>query len=143
MSKSISKEIQLKVWNRDNWTCKYCGEPVFFAPTLKLLNETSPNHGYYHPHGKADSILTLFQWRWASIDHIFPHSKGGEDSEENYVTACWECNLKINDMTTKQGKPTPNKMNENAKIVNWDGLSSLYLKLWKKEDEWTRLLVHY
>lgn len=136
----VTKKLQLKIWVRDNWTCRYCGDSVFFSPTLKLLSELSPNHGYYHPNGKADKMLSLFQWRWASVDHVNPASKGGVNSEENYVTACWKCNLTLNDLSLEQGKPKPVKSNENAIRVNWDGFSSLYPKLCKKKDEWCRLL---
>ncbi len=138
--KIIPKDTQLKVWFRDNWTCKYCGEPVFFAPTLKLLDKISPGRGYYHPNGKTDNILSLFQWRWASIDHVKPHAKGGADDVSNYVTACWGCNLKLRDKSEKQGKPKPGKSNSNAENVNWDGLSSLYTELSQKKDEWYKLL---
>jgi len=27
------------------------------------------------------------------VDHIFPKSKGGNDTKDNLTTACWECNL--------------------------------------------------
>ena len=141
--KIIPKNIQLEVWFRDNWTCKYCSEPVFFAPTLKLLDKLSPKHGYYHPNGKTDKILSLFQWRWSSVDHVEPWSKGGQDNIDNYVTACWGCNLKLKDKSRNQGKPKPSMLNENAQIVNWDGLSSVYLKLAQKNDEWTKLLLLY
>jgi 5-methylcytosine-specific restriction endonuclease McrA len=136
--KSIPKETQLLIWKRDNWTCRYCGEPVFFAPALKLLDKLNPNHGYYHKNGKSGSILPLFQWGWASVDHITPHSKGGEHAKENFVTACWECNLMWREKT--EGKPAPTKNNEIAKKLEWDGFSGLYLQLSKRKDEWTKLL---
>ena len=60
---SITKADQLHVFDRDNWTCKYCGVPVFFSPTLKLLENLSPGHGYYHQHGKRGEMLRLFQMR--------------------------------------------------------------------------------
>lgn len=138
--KNIPKEIQLRVWNRDAWTCRYCDEAVFFAPTLKLLDKLSPKHGYYHPNGKSGVILPLFQWKWGSIDHINPFSNNGEDKEENYVTACWECNLKFNDKTMVEGKPSPKAINALAQKIGWDGFSSLYVKLSKEKDEWVRLL---
>lgn len=138
--KTIPKAKQLAVWTRDNWTCRYCGDAVFFVPTLKLLNNLSQGHGYYHPNGKADMMLSLFQWKWASVDHIEPRSKGGSDSEDNYATACWNCNLKWGNKTFKDGKPQPNKINENVKTVKWDGFSSLYLTLSPTEDEWVKLL---
>ncbi|HLC50588.1 MAG TPA: HNH endonuclease [Candidatus Nanoarchaeia archaeon] len=141
MKKSnIPREIQLRVWIRDAWTCRYCNEPVFFAPTLKLLNQLSPEHGYYHPNGKSGVILPLFQWRWCSVDHVHPSSKGGEDKEENYVTACWECNLKFNDKTIEKGKPSPKSINVDNLKIKWDGFSSIYVKLSKKKDGWVRLL---
>jgi len=34
--------------------------------------------------------LSIENW---SIDHFHPSSKGGEDTEENCVAACRECNL--------------------------------------------------
>lgn len=138
MRKTIPAQVQLQVWKRDNWICKYCGDPVFFAPTLKLLNELSPGHGYYHPSGKEGSILPLFQWKWASVDHIKPVSKGGDNAIDNYVTACWECNLKYTDSLDK---PASNVNNKKAIAVNWDGLSSLYPKLCKNKDKWVKLLV--
>lgn len=138
--KAIRQKLQLKIWVRDNWTCRYCGEPVFFLPTLNLLDKLSPNHGYNHPHSKTGSVLSLFQWRWASVDHVVPVTKGGTNDEENLVTACWRCNLNWNNKSVAQGKPQPNKLNENAIKVSWDGLSSLYPKLCKKKDDWCRLI---
>jgi 5-methylcytosine-specific restriction endonuclease McrA len=135
---NIPKQIQLKVWNRDNWTCRYCGKPVFFAPALKLLDKKSPNHGYYHPNGKEENMLPLFQRGWASVDHVEPKSKGGEDSMDNYVTACWGCNLKWGQKTHSEGKHKPNELNKSK--VDWDGFSSLYLRLSDHEDVWTKLL---
>lgn len=138
---SIPKEIQLAVWKRDHWTCRYCGAPVFFAPLLKLLDGISPGHGYYHPNGKDGAMLPLFQKGWVSVDHIIPHAKGGQDIIENYVTACWGCNLKWLDKTFGQGKPQPKPITQDAKVLGWDGLSSLYLVLpGIKDADWVRLL---
>ena len=138
--KTIPKRTQLEVWIRDHWTCMYCGEPVFFNPSLKLFEEISPGHGYYHKNGKENKLLRLFQWRMASVDHIIPVSKNGTNDKDNFITACWECNNKFRNKTIEQGKPNPKPINGMAIKLNWDGFSHLYLKLAKKEDEWTRLL---
>ena len=140
MEEILSNKIRLEVWRRDCWTCRYCENPVFFAPTLKLLNKINPNHGYYHPHGKNNKILSLFQWRWASVDHVSPKSKGGKNSLDNYVTACWKCNLTFSDKTKKEGKAEPMPISEVARNINWDGFSSLYLELSEEKDEWTKIL---
>ncbi len=138
--KTIQQKMQLMVWIRDGWTCRYCGKEVFFAPTLKLLEELSPHHGYYDAHGNERKMISLFAHRWASVDHDIPHSKGGEDSLNNYITACWRCNNTMKDKTYEQGKPIPRKIDEVKQKPGWDGMSSLYLVLNEKQDVWTKLL---
>ena len=133
--KKIPERAQLEIWKRDKWTCRYCGEPVIFAPTLKILSEMNPNSGYYHKNGNESRMLPLLARRWASIDHITPRSKGGTDSLDNYVTACWRCNDKMGNRT--KNKTLKEIVNYN---YNWDGLSSLYNIINKKSDHWTRLL---
>ena len=134
----ITKKEQLQVFKRDNWTCKYCGDPVFFAPTLKLLEEISPGQGYYHPRGKSGEMLELFRTKWASVDHINPVTKGGQNELDNYATACWDCNVSLNDKV--ENKPPPDKINQDNIKSNWDGLLSLYPKLAKTQDSWVKLI---
>ncbi len=144
--KNIPKKIQFAVWCRNHWACRYCGAPVFFSPALKLLDKISPGHGYYHRNGKENEMVDLFQWTWASIDHIVPFSKGGEDEEANFVTACWRCNLKKGNSLCKEAKIEPNKVNLSAQLANWDGFSSLYLLLADKidkEDEWAKIIKRH
>lgn len=120
--KNIPKNVQLEVWKRDNWFCRYCHRPVFYSPALKLFNELNPNHQYYHKNGKTGKMLQLFQWSWASVDHITPFTRNGKDDVENYVTACWECNLKYNDKLVGEGKPAPREVIKST----WDGFFGLY-----------------
>jgi 5-methylcytosine-specific restriction endonuclease McrA len=134
---TITKKEQLQVFKRDNWTCKYCGDPVFFSPTLKLLENRSPGHGYYHQHGKGGEMLELFRTKWASVDHINPVTKGGQNELDNYATACWECNLTMND-TAVENKPSHNKTNQDNIESNWDGFLSLYPKLASENDSWVK-----
>jgi hypothetical protein len=82
-------------------------------------------------------MLTLFQQRWASVDHVKPVSKGGPNVAENYVTACWACNLKYGD---SPAKPVPKAISTTSTQFQWDGFSSVYPKLAKKPDTWTKLL---
>jgi len=59
--KPIGVKLRFRVFNRDNFTCRYCGES---APKVKL-----------------------------HVDHIKPISKGGNNSFNNLITACQDCNL--------------------------------------------------
>ncbi|MFA5188197.1 MAG: HNH endonuclease [Patescibacteria group bacterium] len=63
-SRNISLSVRLKVLNRDNFRCVFCGK--------------SP----------ATDIGTKLH-----LDHIKPFSKGGKSSIENLQTLCAECNL--------------------------------------------------
>ena len=123
--KNIPLKVQLEVWNRDNWHCRYCHKPIFYAPALKLLNKINPEHNYFHPNGKKGEMLDLFIDSWASVDHIKPFAKGGVDEIENYVSACWQCNLKYGDIEVGQGKPVPKEIFES----DWDGFYNLCNKL--------------
>jgi len=137
--KAFKRSEQLEVWYRDAWHCRYCLEPVFFSPALKVLEELGPGHSYYHGNGKTGAMIPLFQWTWASVDHVLAVTLGGSNDPENLVTACWRCNL------TKGGKsssdfspvrPIPSEQ----KALNWDGFAAVYAALLPQNDEWSRLI---
>lgn len=68
MSARPKRPAKLAVWERDNWTCFYCGDPV-------TVSESNP------PSKKS-----------ATVDHVVPRSQGGRNAQVNLVTACYECN---------------------------------------------------
>lgn len=119
--KNVPRAIQLNVWMRDNWHCRYCGNPMVYGPALKLLDILNPNHKYFHPNGKDGEMLPLFIKGWASVDHVKPFSRRGEDNIENYVSACWGCNLKYGDKEIGKGKPKPRGIVQSE----WDGFYGL------------------
>ena len=139
MRKNISKAQQLAVWERDAWHCRYCLSPVFFSPTLKLLEGLSPGHSYYHPNGKDGAMLSLFQWGFASVDHIVPVTHGGANDPSNLVAACWRCNLSKGD-APPETVPAPQVIPAELVALRWDGLSSVYTRIASQQDEWCRLL---
>jgi hypothetical protein len=58
---NLSKRTRFKVFDRDDYTCRYCGKTPADGITLEA-------------------------------DHVIPKSKGGDDSMENLVTSCFDCN---------------------------------------------------
>jgi len=62
--KTIPSSIKLKVFKRDNYSCKICGRSPVTNPGLSL-----------------------------HVDHILPFSKGGTDELSNFQTLCSDCNL--------------------------------------------------
>lgn len=127
MRESINKKTQLEVFNRDKWHCRYCCDAVIYSPVLKVFESISPGHGYYHPHGKTGKMLRYFANKFASVDHIIAVTKGGSNEIDNYVTSCWECNLKFGNKSHSEGKPNPKDIIDVK--LNWDGMLSLYDKL--------------
>jgi len=62
-----------EVFERDNWTCAYCGNKVSKTPWT--------------------------QARLATVDHVHPRSQGGATDWLNLVSACFECNQRKEDMS--------------------------------------------
>jgi hypothetical protein len=97
--KGIPAKIRLEVLKRDNFTCVSCGKSPALYPELEI-----------------DAVIKL------EIDHVQPHSKGGENLLENLQTLCLLCNRgKGNDETlnlTVKNK-LENKLNEvNPRILS-------------------------
>ena len=59
----MTSKLRTQIKERDNYTCKYCGNSVHKEPNLLL-----------------------------EIDQIIPISKGGYTEEANLQTLCWKCN---------------------------------------------------
>ena len=59
----LTATLREAVFQRDNYTCRFCGNSTHKEPNLLL-----------------------------EIDHIIPVAKGGCTVEENLQTLCWKCN---------------------------------------------------
>jgi hypothetical protein len=57
---------RFNVFERDEFRCVYCGKSVIDGVCLSVA---------FH------------------VDHVYPHSRGGSDSQDNLVTACSDCNI--------------------------------------------------
>lgn len=59
----MTPKLRQEILERDNYTCKICGNSTYKEPNLLL-----------------------------EVDHIIPVSKGGKTVRENLQTLCWKCN---------------------------------------------------
>lgn len=74
-SRNLSLSLRLKILNRDNFRCVFCGKSPATDFGTKL-----------------------------HIDHIIPCSKGGTSSLENLQTLCNECNPEKSDFEIEMKK---------------------------------------
>lgn len=65
---------KLTVFDRDNWTCLYCGQRV------KLVGDTPTDNNYVK----------------GTLEHIVPISLGGSHTYSNVATSCYDCNIQKN-----------------------------------------------
>ena len=97
MPRNFSKAIQISIFRRDGWMCRWCKKPVIFAPVMKLIalevNESGfvGDLAYHHLHWSRKSAPLLDELG-AVLNHVHDSSTGGPDTVENLVTACNKCN---------------------------------------------------
>lgn len=114
----ISEEMALRTWAADAWTCRYCEELVFFPPAFRAMARQFGNAGYYHKNWKAEASPLLIR-RGASVDHIVAVTRGGAHESVNFVTGCWECNLRKSNNDGWTAKP------QRAR-GSWDGMLAVF-----------------
>lgn len=130
------KIFNIRAWRKSYWHCRYCCEPMFFAPTLGQLEKLNPNHAYYHPHGKSGPMLDLFQYGWATIHQkatavpATPINPYGDGS----VSCCWKCNSSRSTSDTRDTL-TPEALAERVN-TRWDGLVLLHPRLPNANASW-------
>lgn len=154
---ALSKNLQVRVFRRDAWLCRWCGRPVVFPPAMKYLQRYARQRGYAGP-----LAYWSFAWRrdasplldqlGAVIDHVDALSAGGPHHEANFVTACYKCNVRKSAepaagfLKKYPLRPVKGKYGEPK---NWDGLSTLFVLMVREdqsgvtrsESEWYQALI--
>ncbi len=130
---ALTMKLRLRVFQRDKWICSYCGRPVVFHPSLRLLQEFVNEHGfdgsgYYHRNWINDDA-PLLDYLGAVIDHIRPIARGGRDTEDNLKTSCNKCNALKNDREESSLQPRRQVKSKYGAPMKWDGLSRVFVIL--------------
>lgn len=89
--RNAPRELQRRVFQRDSYTCRYCGlrqvsmevlrafERVVGTTVFRTVGTNAQQHGVVH----AFKIVA---------DHVVPHCRGGRTDMDNLVSACAGCN---------------------------------------------------
>lgn len=136
------------LFQRDCWTCRYCGGRTIAPPVLRVLSSMYPERFPHHPNWKAGRVHPAYLLLSASLDHVEPGARGGSWIDPaNLVTACWPCNSGKADFTLEE--VGWDLLSEGEAQSDWDGLTRSYHKLWlvagqpdpRHHERWLRFLA--
>ncbi|MBT6275879.1 MAG: HNH endonuclease [Chromatiales bacterium] len=118
-----SKRVKMGVYSRDGWRCRSCGIRVVSDEAIKWLASIL---GSKAPWGQSAIKLGIvhgaFRTLCVSLDHILPHSRGGNNSPENLVTACYPCQFGRSSWTLEEVE-FENPFDRPPVLDMWDGLT--------------------
>lgn len=133
----LSYDLQVRVFRRDRWICRWCHRPVVFAGALKFLEALMRERGhagplaYFDPRWRRDRA-PLLDHLGAVIDHVEAFSGGGAHDESNFATACNKCNARKNNARVdvfKEAVPSHPVKGKYGEPQDWDGFTSLFVLL--------------
>src|SRR5713101_6697235 len=124
--RNVSMPVQVTVFRRDHFTCRYCGRRTVLPPVLRLLSIALKEVFPYHAHGKMSECHLAFWRDLASCDHLVPVARFGSSTEHNLVTACYMCNSMKQNWTVEE---LGWQVREISTQETWDGLSNSFPKL--------------
>ncbi|MGW5518490.1 HNH endonuclease [Nocardia africana] len=83
----ISPGVRRRVYERDDWTCQYCG---------RRIEPATPNQA----NGRNAPVdMSSGKPVWLELDHKTPRALGGNNSFDNLRAACSPCNRRKSDST--------------------------------------------
>jgi len=115
-----------RVFVRDGFIDRYTGGRVVFPPVLRVISSVLPSEFPFHPNWKASATHSAYWEVGATVDHIVPVSRGGADSETNWVTTSMirnfaKMNWSLEDLGWVLHPP--------GSMTDWDGLLGWFLRI--------------
>ena len=114
-----------KIFVPDGFIDRYRGPRLVFPPALRILSHFLPADFPYHKNGKMTEGHIAYWEIFPTIDHIQPVTRGGADSEENWVCCSMLTNSIKSNWTLEQLQW---KLLPPGKIQEWDGMMNWFVK---------------
>lgn len=120
-----SKAVEHEIYSRDGWRCRYCSSRVILKQARKRFVKADPAAARWGRTNeeKHFGLATLA----ASIDHVVPFMRGGDNHPCNLVTACGPCQFGRNQWLLSEVE-IADPRDFPPVVDNWDGLSRLLRK---------------
>jgi 5-methylcytosine-specific restriction endonuclease McrA len=156
----ISRAVQVEVYYRDRWLCRWCRRPIVFPPAFKLLAESIASElpdvptAIWNGLWRRDKAPLLDELA-ACIDHVRAIADGGAHDISNFTASCARCNARKSDRDAAawtSANPPWKVKGKYGEPEEWDGLASLFVLLARKtlrplttvEKDWLRAIeAHY
>ena len=133
--RTYTDKQKIKQFIKDGFIDRYSGQRLVNPGLLKVISYYLPEVFPYHPHWKMDECHNAYWELIPTVDHIHPIALGGADSEENYATTSMLHNSIKNNWTLEQLQW---KLYSAGDYTEWDGLTSLFVKLVEQDKELLR-----
>lgn len=122
----------LRIFYRDGFIDRYSGTRLVNPGALRLLSVLLPEEFPAHPNWLMTQSHFAFWELFPSIDHLDPVSRGGVDSESNWVTTSMLRNSAKAHWTIRELGWSLHPVGDHA---SWDGLSGWFVDFLHKHPE--------
>jgi hypothetical protein len=97
----IDTNLARNVLERDRYHCRYCDVPIIYKSEVEKIRELF-GHAKFPMSQSNDVAHGTLRAFYNSFDHVVPRSRGGQNTAENIVTACYACNFGKDNFTLFQ-----------------------------------------
>jgi hypothetical protein len=114
--------MEAEICERDGYRCRFCGCRVVIKAARALMDRLVP--GAIRWGAASGARHAAFFALTATIDHLVPHARGGDNSPGNLLTTCQPCNFGKGDWLVDEiGLFDPSSR---PPVVDaWDGLARI------------------
>ncbi|MGF6228712.1 5-methylcytosine-specific restriction endonuclease McrA [Inquilinus ginsengisoli] len=110
------------IYARDGYRCRFCGSRVVLSTARRAMEARLP--GALRWGGSNREQHAAFFALTATVDHLVPHSRGGDNDPGNLLTTCQACNFGRNDWLIEEVSLIDPR-NRPPLVDGWDGLKRL------------------